>query len=72
VNKYADKSKAAAEMRVTMDRLRGSAKRCLHKTKFADEAKAKKRAEEITAEGTPMRHYRCPHCHSFHLARSKP
>ena len=71
-NKYADKSKAAAELRLTVERLRGSAKMCMHKHGFKHEADAKKRAAEITAEGTPMRYYKCPHCYDYHLARIKP
>jgi len=64
-NKYAEHSKA--DIGLVYQRVAGSAKMCLRKTSFATEQAAAKRATEITAEGTPMRVYHCPHCHAWHL-----
>jgi hypothetical protein len=72
VNKYADKTTSRAEkLAAIAARVRGSASMCMRKHGFPGEAEARRRAAEITATGTPMRVYKCPHCFRFHLT-SKP
>lgn len=73
MNKYAHLTTSQrTKKREIFSAVRGAASACMHKTPFKTEDAAKTRAAEITAEGVPMRYYKCPHCYNYHLARIKP
>ncbi len=72
MNKYAELAPSRrSKKQAIVRRVRGSASMCMRKATFLTEEAALTRADEITATGTPMRVYTCPHCYSFHLT-SKP
>ena len=72
MNKYAELAPSrSSKKQAIFNRVRGSASMCMRKTGFTTELAAINRAAEITREGTPMRHYHCPHCFTYHLT-SKP
>lgn len=72
MNKYAELAPSRrSKKQAIFNRVRGSASMCMRKATFTSEVKATARAAEITASGTPMRAYKCPHCYDYHLT-SKP
>ena len=72
MNKYAELAPSRrSKKRAIAAHTRGAATMCLRKHSFTSEDKANTRAAEITATGTTMRAYKCPHCLLYHLT-SKP
>lgn len=73
MNKYADKAPSHREkMAAVMNRMRGAAKACIRKVAYATEDNAKKGVILMSNKfKCPMRHYHCPHCLNWHLAKQK-
>jgi hypothetical protein len=73
VNKYADKVPSHREkMAAVMNRMRGAAKACIRKTVYPTEEAAQKAVKSLSLKfKCPMRHYHCPHCLNWHLAKEK-
>lgn len=73
MNKYADKAPSQREkMAAIMNRMRGAAKACIRKVNYANEVEAKNAVKSMSIKfKCPMRHYHCPHCRNWHIAKEK-
>ena len=73
MNKYADKTLSQREkMAAVMNRMRGAAKACIRKVAYANEVEATNAVKSMSIKfKNPMRHYHCPHCLNWHIAKEK-
>jgi hypothetical protein len=52
--------------------MRGAAKGCIRKVPYENELAATNAVKSMSIKfNCPMRHYHCPHCHKWHLAKEK-
>lgn len=73
MNKYADKARSQREkLHDIMTRMRGAAKGCIRKVPYGTEVEAANAVKSMSIKfKCPMRHYHCPHCLKWHLAKKK-